>query len=126
MAERPDNLRQHVRDAVAGGDEYATPYAWVLEDDGTLWYTCRNCTRVFAGHHAFAGHCGSTPGCGVQSAAAAGYRDTVADVLAATRVARAKDRRERTGDREPHALRQVAHQAEPPAPAPARRWWWPW
>ena len=133
MIDRPDNLRQHVRDAVAEGDEYATPYAWVLEDGDALFYTCKNCGRVFEGHHAFAGHCGSTAGCGEQPgqstrgrsmailAAAAG--DTtrrlpdsgaVRDILEARRA-----------ERTPHGQRQIPHEPKPkPAPA-ARRWWWP-
>ncbi len=120
MAERPENLRQHVRDAVAEGDEYATPHAWVIEDGGTMYYTCKNCARVFEGRHAFAGHCSSSRGCGVQPGEhPRSPRSILERVL--------EQRQQVTRTREPHALRQVPHQAEPPpAPAPRRRWWWPW
>ena len=125
MAERPENLRQYVRDAVAEGDEYATPYAWVLEDGGTMYYTCKNCTRVFDGHHAFAGHCGSSAGCGVP----AGERRHSASSIIEGVLAR---NRAQLRTREPHAQRQVPHRKPElklkpePEPEPARRWWWPW
>lgn len=128
MIDRPDNLRQHVRDAVAEGDEYATPYAWVLEDGDAMWYTCKNCGRVFEGHHAFAGHCGSSPGCGVErSAPRSGRGEPGPDVSNVVRDVLEHARATREATRERHSLRQVPHQDEPPpAPAPARRWWWPW
>ena len=130
MAERPDNLRQYVRDAVAEGEEYATRYAWVIEDDGTMYYTCKNCGRVFDGHHAFAGHCGSyrNKGCGVQP----GERQTSSSSIIAAVLAndgaplepsparQALDRRAARRDaRRAARLRELR-------PEPARRWWWPW
>ena len=111
MVERPESLRQYVRDAVAEGDEYATPHAWVIEDGGTMYYTCKNCGRVFDGRHAFAGHCSSSRGCGVQPGQ---HPRSPSSIL----------RRLRT--REPHALRQVPHGKPEPEPEPGRRWWWPW
>jgi len=114
MAERPENLRQYVRDAVAEGDEYATPYAWVLEDGGTMYYTCKNCGRVFDGHHAFAGHCGSyrNKGCGVQPGERQSSRRSIIAAVLANDAARRDARRAAR-------LRELR-------PEPARRWWWPW
>ena len=122
MAERPENLRQYVRDAVAEGDEYATPYAWVLEDGGVTYYTCKNCGRVFDGRHAFAGHCGSyhNSGCGVQPG---GLTDSDRRMH---RFRAALDRTPREPQRARHSLRQVPHRKPEPEPEPARRWWWPW
>ena len=125
MVERPESLRQYVRDAVAEGDEYATPYAWVLEDGGVTYYTCKNCGRVFEGRHAFAGHCGSyrNSGCGVQP----GDRQPSASSIISDMLAQDRRRRENPEpQRARHSLRQVPHRKPEPEPESARRWWWPW
>jgi len=94
-----------------------------------MYYTCKNCGRVFDGHHAFAGHCGSyrNKGCGVQP----GERQSSSSSIIAAVLAndgaplepsparQVLERRERRDARRAARLRELR-------PEPARRWWWPW
>jgi len=62
---RPEDLRQHVEDSLAEGEQWDTRCAWVCDVRGTTYYTCKQCARVFDGPRAFSGHCSSSYGCGL-------------------------------------------------------------
>ena len=62
---RPEDLRQHVEDSLAEGEQWDTRCAWVCDVDGTTYYTCKQCARVFDGPRAFSGHCAGSYGCGL-------------------------------------------------------------
>jgi len=62
---RPEDLRQHVEDSLAEGEQWDTRCAWVCDVRGTTYYTCKACARVFDGPRAFSGHCTSSYGCGL-------------------------------------------------------------
>jgi hypothetical protein len=64
---RPEDLRQHVEDSLAEGEQWDTRCAWVCDVRGTTYYTCKQCARVFDGPRAFSGHCTSSHGCGLTS-----------------------------------------------------------
>ena len=109
---RPEDLRQHVEDSLAEGEQWDTRCAWVCDVRGTTYYTCKACARVFDGPRAFSGHCTSSYGCGLTGD---GNRE-------ARRLARLQDvadasKRRRTAERlrEPAALG-----------AKRSRWWSPW
>ena len=65
---RPEDLRQHVEDSLAEGEQWDTRCAWVCDVRGTTYYTCKECARVFDGPRAFSGHCASSYGCGLTGA----------------------------------------------------------
>ena len=64
MIERPDDLQAYVDEhAPERSGEYETRCAWVLEQSDGLFYTCKECGRVFHGPQAFAGHTATNGRC---------------------------------------------------------------
>jgi len=112
---RPEDLRQHVEDSLAEGEQWDTRCAWVCDVRGTTYYTCKQCARVFDGPRAFSGHCTSSYGCGLTVDQGKEERrqhrlQAVADV----------SKRRRTAER----LREQAALGAKQSGARSR--WWPW